>query len=261
MKICLRSLAVITFFLSTVGLFLCLAAGVGVWIVERPARVKAERLFERMETALDVAEQNLDQVKASLARATERLDQVREEQRKLAEEPRKADAARRFLARTVQQRIAPELTDAREELHTVAEAATVVNSILEDLGNFPLLSVGGMDMDGLRAMNDRLGEVGPAAWELSRLLGEPEPEAAAGAGAEFSRIERTLIALQAMIAEFEGRLAEVRQHKKSLESNTLPWITPAAIAISVVCAWIAFSQISVMGHARSWWRQQKRQNP
>ena len=261
MKICLRILAVITFFLSMVGLFLCFAVGVGVWIVERPARVKAERLFGRMETALNVADQNLDQVKASLARATERLDQVRQEQRTLAQEPRRADVGRRFLARTVQQRIAPELTDAHDKLHTVAEAATVVNSMLEDIGNFPLLSVSGLDMDGLTAMNNRLGEVGPAAWELSRLLGASEPEATADTGQEFSRIERILGGLRTMIAEFEGRLAEVRQSKKSLESKTLPWITPAAIAISVVCSWIAFSQISVMGHARSWWRHQKTQNP
>ena len=252
MKTWRRILAVIALILSTVGLLLSLLAGAGVWIVERPARVKAANVFGRIETALDVGDQNLTQLKASLARATERLEQVGQEQRKLAQAPRRADPTRRFLARTVQQRIAPEFTDAREKLHTVAEAAIVVNSMLDDVGNFPLLSVAGLEMDGLAAMNSRLGEVGPAAWELSRLLGEPD---AAGEAEELSRIERTLNAVRELIAEFVARLAEVRQRTLALKSKTMPWITPAAVVISVACFWVSLSQISVLCRAWTWWKR------
>ena len=254
MKIWRRILAAGALLLSTIGLLLSLAAGGGVWIVERPVRVKATNAFGRLEAALDVGDQNLAQVKASLARATERLEQVRQEQQKLALAPRRADPARRFLARTVQQQVAPEFTDAREKLHTVAEAAVVVNSMLEDVGNFPLLSVAGLEMDGLTAMNNRLGDVGPAAWELSRLLGEPEPDVE-GEAEELSRMERTLDAVRDLIARFEVRLAEVRQRTLALRSKTMPWITPAAVVISVAGFWIALSQISVMCRAWTWWKR------
>jgi hypothetical protein len=240
-------------------LFLSLAGGVGVWLVKGPATAKATRVFGRIEAALDVAEQNLDQVKASLARAAERLDSAREEQRKLVQQPQPNSALRRMLARTVQQRIAPQLGDAHEKLHTVAEAAVVVNSVLEDVGNFPFLSVAGLDIDGLSEMNGRLADVGPAAWELSRLLGEPAPDSAAES-AQLSRIERALTTLQGWIAEFEPRLTEVRQRTEGLKSKTLPWITPAAVLISAVCFWIALSQVSLACHGWSWWKHSGHDN-
>jgi hypothetical protein len=260
MNVCKRILAGLALLVSGAALLLSLAGGIGVWIVKGPTTAKATRIFERVEAALDIADQGLEQVKASLARAAERLDSTREEQRRLAQEPQRGSSLRRTLARTVQQRVAPELDDAHEKLHTVAEAAVVVNSVLEDVGNFPFLSVAGLDMDRLSEMNGRLADVGPAAWELSRLLGEPQSDADAASN-QLSQIDRGLATLRGRIAEFEPRLAEVRQRTEGLKSTTLPWVTPAAAGISVVCFWIALSQISVACHAWSWWKHAGHGNP
>jgi hypothetical protein len=256
MSACVRTLAGFTFLVSLVMLLLSLAGGVGVWVVKEPVRAKATHAFERVEGALDVADQSLDHVKASLARAAERLDGVREEQRKLAANPPKLNTMRRFLTQTIQQRVAPELGDANEKLHTVAEAAVVVNSVLEDLGTFPLLSVTGLDVDQLRDLNGSLSQVATSAWNLSRLLGEPPPPSDPDAAAmQLSRVERTLKTIQGLVAKYEPQLREVRQRTEELKAKTLPWITPAAIIISVVCFWVALSQVSLMVHACSWWRR------
>jgi hypothetical protein len=262
MKVCKRILAGLTLLLGAAGLLLSLAGGVGVWIVKGPATAKATRVFGRIEAALDVADQGLDHVKTSLARAAERLDSVQEEQRKLAREPPKFNAARRLLARTVQQRIAPELGDAHETLHTVAEAAVVVNSVLEDVGNFPFLSVTGLDLGRLTEINSRLSGVGPAAWELSRLLGGPGPEPDSDAtSTQLSRIEQALKTMRGLIAEYQSQVTQVRQRAEELKSRTLPWITPATVVVSLVCFWIALSQVSLLAHARSWWRHSGCDNP
>jgi hypothetical protein len=253
-------LAALTVLLSVGMLLLSLAAGIGVWIVKQPATDKATRVFGRIEAALDIAQQNLDQVKASLARAAERLDGAREEQQKLAQMPRGNNVLRRTLARTVQRQLAPELGDAHEKLHTVAEAAVVVNTVLEDVGNFPFLSVAGLDLGGLTEINSRLSEVAPAAWELSRLLGEPESDADAASN-QLSRIDRTLKTLRGMISEFEPWLTQVGQRTEWLKSSILRWITPAAVLVSVVCFWIALSQVSLMVHAWSWWKRADHKNP
>lgn len=118
----------------------------------------------------------------------------------------------RMLGRTVLQQIAPDISDAHETLHTVAEAAVVVNSVLEDVGSFPLLSASGLDISELTAMNSRLAEVGPAAWEVSRLLGEPaqEPDPSA-AGAQLSRIEQSVARMRETVADLRLQLAQVRR--------------------------------------------------
>ena len=104
-----------------------------------PLTARATQVFGRVAAALDVAEQGLEHASTSLARAAECLDRVKEEQRQLAQQPRRGNAARSFMARTVQQLIAPQFSEAHETLHTVAEAAAVVNSVLEDVGTVPLV--------------------------------------------------------------------------------------------------------------------------
>jgi prefoldin subunit 5 len=249
-----RILAAPILVLAAAMLLLSLAGGVGVWIVKQPVTDKVTRVGARIEAALDIADGNLDQVKASLARAQERLNDAREEQRKLTQEPQRSSVIRRTLARTVQQTLAPELGNAQAKLHTVAEAAVVINSILDDAGNFPLLSVTGLDLDRLSEMNSRLADVGPAAWELSRLFGDPASDLDA-ASQQLSQIERTVQTLQRLIAEVEPRLTEVRQRTDEVKSKALRWIMPAVVLISVVCFWIALSQVSMMAHAWSWWKR------
>jgi hypothetical protein len=261
MKVGKRILAGLTLLLGTAGLLLSLAGGVGVWIVKEPVTARATRVFARIEAALDVADKGLDHVKTSLARAAERLDSVKQEQRKLAQGPRRNSALGRLLARTVQQRVAPELGNAHETLHTVAEAAVVVNSVLEDVGNFPFLSAAGLEVGPLTEINSRLADVGPAAWELSRLLGAPGPEPDADAAAQLSRVERSLKRMRGLIAEYEPRVRQVRQRTEEWKSRTLPWITPAAVLVSLVCFWIALSQVSLLFHAWSWWRRAGRNSP
>jgi hypothetical protein len=254
MNVCKRILAGLTLLLSAAGLLLSLAGGVGVWLVKGPATAEATRIFERIEAALNVADQGLDHVKTSLARAAERLDNARAEQRQLTRESGKMDAARRFLARAAQQRIAPEIEDAHEHLHTVAEAAVVVNSVLEDVGTFPFLSVTGLDLDRLAEINSLLAEVGPRAWELGRLLGEPGADSSE-AGTQLSRVDQTLKAMRGLIAEYEPQLTQVRQRTEALRDSTLPWVTPAAVLVSLACSWIALSQVSLLSHAWSWWKR------
>jgi hypothetical protein len=162
---------------------------------------------------------------------------------------------RRLLARKVQRTVAPQFNDATETLHTVAEAAVVANSMLEDAGNLPFLSVSGLDADHLTEINGRLSQVASSAWDLSRLLGETSAESDPDAtGTQLSRVEQTLKRLRELVAEYQQEVRQVRERKEQLESRIFPWITPAAIVVSVVCFWFALSQVSLLCHARSWWK-------
>lgn len=249
----MRILAGIVLLVAAVVLLLSLAVGGGVWYVRGPITDKATQTFGRIDAALTLADQSLEQVKVSLGRAAERLEAVNEEQRKLAQQPQPKLSVNRMVARTVQNRLAPEVGNAQEKLHAVAEAAVVVNSVLEDVGNLPFLSATGIDVSALTAMNSQLAGVGPAAWELSRLLGDPTPDGSAAD--QVSRIEQTLTALKGLIADYEGQLAGVRQRTTELKARFLSGILPATVLISFAGFWIALSQVSLMAHARGWWKK------
>jgi hypothetical protein len=253
MVVCKRIVAGIALVLAAVILLLSLAGGVGVWFVKGPLTDRATALFARIDTSLDLGVRGLDQAKASLARAAERLDAAQQEQQKLAGEPRKASPTRRLLARTVEQRVAPQLGDAQVKVQGFAEVAVVVNSVLEDLGNVPPLSIPGLDAARLKDINSRLSDATSSAWELSRLLGDSEADADAER-VQFSRIESALKVLQGWLADYGPRVALVRQGAEGLKARTLTWIGPATVVVSLVCLWIALSQVSLLSRAWSWWK-------
>jgi hypothetical protein len=97
---------------------------------------------------------------------------------------------------------------------------------------------------------------------LSRLLAAPEsvqdPDAE---DAQLSRIEQALQAAREWLAGYKAQVEQVRQRTTELRSRTLSWITSAALGASLVCFWVALSQVSVLAHARSWWRRSGQINP
>jgi hypothetical protein len=250
-----RILATIALILAAAMLIVSLAAGIGVWFVKTPLTQRATSLFDRVEAALGIADQGLDQVKLSLDRAKTRLQAVYEEQEQLAREPQKKDASRRFLARSVQRSLAPEFGDAQIKLQAVAEAAVVINSVLEDVGNVPGLNVPGLEGKHLEAINGHLATVSSSAWELSRLLADSSSPAETNE--QLSRVEQALQAMHGLVADYEPRLAQVRQRTAELRSRMLGLIGPATVGISIVCIWIALSQIIVLSRAHAWWKRSR----
>jgi len=70
-----------------------------------------------------------------------------------------------------------------------------------------------------------------------------------------SRIERSLEALRALVGQYQTQVTQARQRAEELKTRTLTWITSAAVIVSLVCFWIALSQVSLLSHAWSWWRR------
>jgi hypothetical protein len=248
MNFCKGIVSALALLLAIVGLLLSLVVGVGVWVVKEPVTDRVTYVYGRVDAGLDLAEKKLDHAQASLTNAAERLESVKEDRRKLAQDPRPDNPIRRVIAGKIQRTVAPMLGVAHEDLHFVAEAAVVVNSVLDDLGSSPLLSVTGLDMDRLREMNSNLAKIGPAAWELSQLLGGAQPDT------ELSQIEQFLTTVREGVVDYQAQVRRVRQQATEVKTRTLYWITPAAILVSCVCLWIALSQICVMSRAWSWLR-------
>jgi chromosome segregation ATPase len=248
-----RILRVLTLFVTAVVLIVSLAGGVGVWAVWQPVTIRTTQTFGRVEGALQVVDGGLERARESLARATERLDAARQEQRDLSQQPQPKDARRKALALSVKRGIAPELEDAHVKLSRVAEASVVVNSVLEDVGQVPLLSAAGLDQERLAELNRRLAELGPAARELSQLLGEQGGDTD-GVGEQFSRIDQTLRTVRAFLDEYQLEVRQVRERTAQLKDRVLSWITLAVVLLSAGGFWIALSQVILLRHAWAWGR-------
>jgi hypothetical protein len=152
------------------------------------------------------------------------------------------------MARTVQKKVAPNFGDAHQDLQTVAEAAVLINSLLDDVAELPFLSAKGFDTSRLQDLNAKLAQVGPGAWELSRLLGDGEPDTEVDE--QMARIERTLNTLQEGIRDYQTEAKQIRQRATDVKTKTLHWIDVTPILASIASFWIALSQLCVL--ARAW---------
>jgi hypothetical protein len=247
MNVCKRILGILALLLGAAGLLLSLAVGIGAWVVKEPVTARATHISERVDAASTWRSKKLDHAQTSFTRAAERLESVKKERRQVPRESQRGDFTRMAMARTVQRTLAPELNNAHKDLHTVAEAAVVVNSMLDDVGNLPFLSETGLDMDRVAEINSRIANVGPAACELSRLLGEADPEA----DAQMSQVEQFLTRLRELVLDYQDQVNQVRQRTMALKAKVLAWITPAAILVSSVNFCIALSQLCILPRAWS----------
>src|ERR1043166_553572 len=240
-----RVVAILTLLVSVLVLIGSLAASVGLWFIWSPVTERTTRVFGRIESALDKVDNGLAQVRRSLDRALEHLATARKEH--LAEDkgPKPKISGRKTMALTLQRKFAPELDDAVDKLGTVAGAAVVVNSVLKDMGEMPALS---LDHDRLTEVNRGLAKLGPAAWELSRLLGDSEENT----DEQFSRIENDLRAFGATLTEYESKVRLVREQADQLKDQVQRWTSFTVIAGSALFLWIALSQVCMLKHAWAW---------
>jgi hypothetical protein len=69
-----------------------------------------------------------------------------------------------------------------------------------------------------------------------------------------SQTERALKSVGELIAEADSRVRQIRQQTDDAKAKIFYWMTPASVLISLVCLWIALSQVSLLVHAWSWWK-------
>jgi len=243
-------LAGLALIVSAIVLLLSLAVGVGVWIIKQPVTDRTTLVFQKIDASLEIARQGLQETRVSLDRASQRLESVAAQQRAEASQPQRSLSVSRTLARSVQRQFTPDLQATQDKLQTVAEASLVINTVLSDLAHFPLFQSSRLDTERLTEMNRQISQVGPAAWELSRLLGDGGTDP--GAEAELTRMMRTLDTVRGLIAQYEPQVVRVRQQTEALRTEVFRWITAAVVLISFLSFWIAFSQVCLMRQVWKW---------
>ncbi len=247
-------LALILLLLSAVGVALCIAGVVGVWVV-RPALTKrTDRTFGRVETALGKAGDTLQTLDQLFKRAGENLKEVRDTAPPPGSDADKVNSFRAFASRKVAQEMIPKLGDVRPNLEKLIEATAVANSILGDLQELPTGTLPFLDRDRLSQIDDRATELSSATRELANLFGAPVAGADNDANRVISRIEEVLTRITALIGEYRTRVEEVRSQARALQMRVDSGIQWGVVAATVLLLWLALAQGSLFVHAWKWLR-------
>jgi hypothetical protein len=241
-----RLIAFLFVILGVVGLLACLAGIAACWYFRPGVTGKATHACERTEVVLEVTNKSLKRVEASLAQARTDLATVPKEPPAPQLSPLKKAALRQ-----VTNGFVPQLENAGQTLNTVADAAVVLNSLLEGMGQIPLVHMTPLDMDQVQGAAGKVKELGETARTLNTLLDEMSGN---DADQTTARIEDGLAQAISRIGELTKRLTDARDQIQEIHANLGRWLTTAAIVLTVLLAWIALGQLCLVLQGRQLWR-------
>jgi hypothetical protein len=109
--------------------------------------------------------------------------------------------------------------------------------------------------DKLERAADQAERASSALQRLQAVLGDGDRAATEkDVAAASSEVDLVLQKCQATVDDWQSDLDAANQKLPRLTGDLLGWLTPGAILVTALCAWVAVSQISLSVHAWGWLR-------
>jgi len=242
-------------FLSTVGIVCGLAAVVGVWMFRQTASEKVVKISARLDVGFQRASVANDNVRRALEKARADIAKVSKVAADLGAGDEKSRLATGALRRLVRQVVGPEMNDLGGRLSMCSDAAAAVSSLLQSFEELRPGQTGRIEPDKLERLVGQASQLSASLQRLQAAVGEEdngaaEKEVVAAAG----EVELVLQRCQAVLDDWQSHLDAAREEIARVKAEALRWLTLTAIAVSVLCVWVAVSQISLFAHALTWCR-------
>lgn len=240
-----RLLAALLGLLGATGTVFCVAGVVGTWVLRADLTARADRVFDRVETRLGPAREEL-------VRAADRLRQVRrevEEVERREAEPAAAPAAKRRRAvvpKATAKSASSQFGQARQAVVSATEVGLVADGVLDVLAELPAAERVGLDTARLRDASAQLSDLIRTAERLSAALpraADDPDDPVADLGDRVGRVASTLDEATAHMGDAHARVAD--WHHRTVRALTL-----AAVVLTALFVWVGLGQVCLLTR---WW--------
>jgi hypothetical protein len=159
----------------------------------------------------------------------------------------------RALRTLIQQQVGPNLNDLSGRLATLSDAAVAVSTVLQSFQELPTSRAGRIKPDQLERWGDEAQQLSGTVRRLEDLIGNEEKVTTSReVPAVTSEVDLILQNCQTRLDVWQSDLEAAREELRHVEAEILGWLTPAAIAGTLFCLWVAAGQISLFAHALRW---------
>jgi hypothetical protein len=256
MNLLRRLLGILVLLLSTACFIGCIAGIVGIWKARQDLSEKTRTISGRLEVGLERASAASRKVGRALEKAREDVAKVNQEFADFQKDE-KIKRPPGALRRLVWQEVGPKLNELRGHLASSADAAVVVSSLLQSLQELRLRQTGRINPERLERLTDGSAQLSASVQKFQALVGDVDRGGVDKEIADGAReVDLVLRKCQTVVDEWQSDLDTARAELPHFEAEILGWMTVTAIVVTVVCAWVALSQISFFAHALKWCRGQ-----
>ncbi len=255
MSLLRRLLATAAIVLCTATVAACVGVVVGMWTVGRQVSGRVHHAFDRLEVALQRASAANRSVRRVLAQALADVEAQPDGQPAGAPgaRGRRESSALRALA---QRRVARDIGELRGRLDTLADAAVAAASLLQGTQEIAEDRRGRAEVGRLERWAAEAGQLAVTLQRLEAAVGDGPPAAGGREPAEpAGAVELALQRCQAKLDAWQTDLDAAGAGLQEWEATTAGWLRHAAIALTLLCAWVAAGQVSLFAHAVGWLRR------
>jgi hypothetical protein len=255
MKSLRRLVGALTLLLSAVGIVGCVVGIIGTWMLSHRVSVRVQKIASGLDAGLQRASDVSQTVQRLTGKARADVAQVRKESADLDNGREKRSRASRALRTLVQQQLGPDVEDLGGRLATLADAAVAVSSVLQSFQGLPSSRTNLIKPDQLERWADEVQGLSAALRRLESMVGEGDKETSGREiAAATSEIDLALQRSQAQVDDWQTNVDAFREQMEDVKAELLGWLTPAAIALTLLLAWVGLGQLSLFARGLQWCR-------
>jgi hypothetical protein len=250
-----RFVAVLVMILSTVVFIGCIAGMIGVWIARQKASEKVQDLSARLEVGLRRASAADLEAQRALEKASGNLATVNKESAKLSGGDEQNRFTTSLIRGVIQAQAGPRINEVYGRLAMFSDTAVVAASLLQSLQESPLGTDRQIEPEKLDRLSDQASQLAAAFQKLRGVVGEGDTPASEKDVVDATReVDRILQKCLSVVTDIRSDLDTARDDVPRIKAEILGWMQLAAIVVTVVCAWVAVSQVSLFAHGWKWCR-------
>jgi hypothetical protein len=243
----------IVLLLSTVGIVSCLAGVVGAWVFRQEASERVQAASARIDVGLQRASAANQNVRRAVGKARADVAEVSTGSGDLGEGGEKGRRASRTLRTVIQKQVGPNIDDLGGRVATLSDAAVAVSSLLQSFQELPPGRTGRINPDQLERWGDEGQQLSAKLRRLEAVVGDGEKETGGREVADAaSEVDLILLKCQAKADDWQTDLDGSREKLQHVKAEILGWLTLGAVAVTLLCVWVAAGQVSLFAHALPW---------
>jgi hypothetical protein len=255
MKLWRRLVGVVALLLSMVGTVCCVAGIIGIWMLCQGVSQRVQRISDRLDGGLQRVSAATQHVQLAVGKARAEVANVGKESADLGGGGDKSRRAARAIRTLIRQQAGPDMDDLGGRLATLSDSAAAVSSLLQSFQELPLAQASRIDPDQLQRRAEEVQQLSAILRRLEPTLGDGDKEGSSQeVAAATSQVDRVLERCEATVTDWQSNLDGARDDLAQVKAKILGWLTWTAIAVTVLCSWVAAGQICLFARALRWCR-------
>jgi hypothetical protein len=243
--------------LGTLFLVLSISALALVWMYKDPLEQSILARLSAVDSEMALAQTALVDAKSELERTLRLVDSAQQSLDALKEQLSQAQVLFGTVDETLDKQLIPSLQASRSQVDEIKKLLTDLRASVAQLNALPFIE---FKLPGDEVLAGLIGIADSIDGEIARVQSLAEAASTFTGdmsylmGGDLGETRQSLENFLKVVNDYDQKVAEWRAQIANLSASLPGWLDTAAILLTILLAWFAFSQVSLVLHSFSVWR-------